>query len=166
MTAMSYLDDPRVLFAAERTLLAWNRTAIALMGFGFLVERFGLFLHIVVASPTEPIHRGTSLVLGVAFILLGVALLFYSAWQYRRVVKQLGPGELPTGYHAGFAVLVNLGVGLLGLALAAYLALVTGEQKTAWETQPPAPERSVERPAGSPHGQAPVASIAPSPSPP
>ena len=36
--------DPRVYFAAERTLLAWVRTGLALMGFGFVVARFGLFL--------------------------------------------------------------------------------------------------------------------------
>ena len=38
---MSDLNDPRVLFAAERTLLAWNRTAAGLMAFGFLVDRAG-----------------------------------------------------------------------------------------------------------------------------
>lgn len=46
---MTSFDDPRVLFAAERTLLAWQRPAIRLMAFGFVVERFGLFLRMVVA---------------------------------------------------------------------------------------------------------------------
>ena len=39
---MSDLNDPRVFFAAERTLLAWSRTSITVMVFGFVVERFGL----------------------------------------------------------------------------------------------------------------------------
>ncbi|MPZ77370.1 MAG: DUF202 domain-containing protein [Deltaproteobacteria bacterium] len=39
---MSDLNDPRVFFAADRTLLAWTRTGITLMGFGFVIERFGL----------------------------------------------------------------------------------------------------------------------------
>ena len=39
--------DPRVVFAAERTLLAWQRSALAFMGFGFVVERFGLFLQTI-----------------------------------------------------------------------------------------------------------------------
>ena len=38
-------NDPRVRYAIERTLLAWVRTGLALMGFGFVVARFGLFLH-------------------------------------------------------------------------------------------------------------------------
>ena len=53
---MSYLDDPRVLFAAERTLLAWVRTSVTLMGLGFAVARFGVFLAVLrgAAAPARP----------------------------------------------------------------------------------------------------------------
>jgi len=44
------MSDPRVFFAAERTLLAWIRTGLTVMGFGFVVARFGLFLDLLAAS--------------------------------------------------------------------------------------------------------------------
>jgi putative membrane protein len=63
---MSDLDDPRVLFAAERTLLAWQRTSVALRGFGFVVERFGLFLSRVGKQPLSLSQRGFPLWLGIS----------------------------------------------------------------------------------------------------
>jgi len=44
------MSDPRVFFAAERTLLAWIRTGLTVMGFGFVVARFGLFLSLLAAQ--------------------------------------------------------------------------------------------------------------------
>lgn len=86
---MSYLDDPRVLFAAERTLLAWQRTAIALMGFGFVIERFGLFLRMVGNQPLSGSQSGFSLWLGVGLLLLGAGVAVLSALQFRVVLREL-----------------------------------------------------------------------------
>ena len=68
-------EDPRVRFAIERTLLAWVRTGLALMGFGFVVARFGLFLREIEAvRQAAPLKAptGLSLWIGTALILLGV----------------------------------------------------------------------------------------------
>jgi putative membrane protein len=114
--AMSDLNDPRVLFAAERTLLAWSRTAAGLMAFGFLIDRAGL-----VVQGAAP--RGGTLWIGVAFVALGVILSGLSAMQYRRAIASLRPIEIPPGYWVNLAVFMSALIAALGLALAAYLMI-------------------------------------------
>jgi putative membrane protein len=95
---MSDLSDPRVLFAAERTLLAWNRTSISFMAFGFVVERFGLFVNMLGREETKIFQRETSFYIGIFFIALSVVISFFSIIQHRNVMRSLRPTEIPKGY--------------------------------------------------------------------
>jgi len=110
---LSDLNDPRVLFAAERTLLAWNRTASGLMALGFIVDRASLM--------TDKADRGFALWIGVAFLLLGVLLNVLSVVQYRRSIASLRPAEIPPRYWLNLAVFTSLAVAALGLLLVLYL---------------------------------------------
>lgn len=120
---MSDLNDPRVFFAAERTLLAWNRTSLALMGFGFVIERFGLFVAVLLPKHDAPLQRGLSFWTGLIFVLLAAVVAIYSTVQYRRVIRTLKPIEIPDGYRSDLGIFTNLIVALLGLILIVYFFL-------------------------------------------
>jgi len=112
--------------AAERTFLAWIRTGLALMGFGFVIARFGLFLEELRQVQGEHVatRRGLSPWFGTAVILLGVVVNGVAAWNHSRLVGRLNRG-MPERIRASpLAIVVALLLALIGLGLAVYLASV------------------------------------------
>lgn len=122
---MSDLKDPRVLFAMERTLLAWNRTSLAFIAFGFLVERAGLLIKAVAPEQTGSEATVMTFWLGLAFIALGIFVSAYSSRQYFFLLKTLNPAEIPPKYGTKAGIYVNSVVAILGALLFGFL-YVTG----------------------------------------
>ncbi len=119
-------SDPRVFFAAERTLLAWLRTGLTIIALGFVVSRFGLFVQLLaVQSQAAPPagRQSISAVLGVAFVLVGSLAIVAAVIQHHRFVATLPLVDLPPAYSRSFALVLSLVVAALGVALAGYLLL-------------------------------------------
>lgn len=121
--------DPRIVFAAERTLLAWIRTGLAMMGFGFVVARFGLFLReLASARGIEPMKTPTpgrmSLWVGVGLVMTGVAVNVVAAIQHVRTLRRLERGDAVVPRAISLGTVLSTIMAALGVILAIYLIFV------------------------------------------
>ena len=78
--------------ANERTFLAWIRTSIALMGLGFVIVKFALFLKelsVIMEGLNISISEGFSAIIGTAMVALGAVLTFFAFLQFKKVESQI-----------------------------------------------------------------------------
>ncbi|HJR51560.1 MAG TPA: DUF202 domain-containing protein [Gemmatimonadales bacterium] len=114
--------DPRVYFAAERTLLAWLRTGMTIMAFGFVVARFGLFLRLLRAEEGQAIPSGgASPYVGAALVLIGVVAISAGTKRYREFCALLGPLSKPSPHAEILPLVLGWSLAVLGVVLVAIL---------------------------------------------
>ena len=119
-------QDPRVYFAAERTFLAWIRTGLALMGIGFAVSRFGLFLRQISAAESHLSARAPSHSLwsGVGLVTLGVIVNLSAVVRHFQLIRELSTGTWQPGRVSRDAAILGLILAAIGIGMAIYLVLV------------------------------------------
>lgn len=114
--------NPGDHLANERTFLAWIRTSVALMGFGFVVVKFSLFikqLSIVMAGKVILPNKGFSGGIGIALVAIGALLAILSYIRYSYTEKQL----LNKDYKPSrtLSLLLTIAIVLMSLSLLWYL---------------------------------------------
>jgi putative membrane protein len=114
--------DPRVFFAAERTLLAWVRTGLTLVATGFLVARFSLIVRLVRPDAHPSSHDWAGPV-GIAMCLFGGLASGVAAWQYLRFYRTLPAADLPRNYRPEPGLILGFGAAIAGFVLAIVLVV-------------------------------------------
>jgi putative membrane protein len=120
-------DRSTQFLANQRTFLAWLRTSLALIGLGFVVSRFGLFLRELGIRTKESIiaqssiHSHSSLI-GISMVFLGAALIIYALKNYLETNKAIQRGTYPPRDSPIYAL--TIGVVIFSIILAYYLFLL------------------------------------------
>jgi uncharacterized membrane protein YidH (DUF202 family) len=114
--------DRRVHMANERTFLSWIRTSISVMAFGFVVEKFSLFvkqLSLYLGKETAPPPAGYSSVIGIILVGLGALMGVLAYVRYKAVERQID--EDTYAPSPVLSVLLALSVAIVGIFLVLYL---------------------------------------------
>jgi putative membrane protein len=122
-------EDLKLRLQIETALLGWVRISLALMGFGFVVARFGLFLREVaqVGQMKVKVHPGLAAVntfAGTVLIVLGVAVLLVAVAVHRRLAAAADRGDFEMPLQWSLGVVLSLALAALGVAMAVYLTIV------------------------------------------
>jgi len=125
--SMSPSQPPRTSdhLANERTFLAWVRTALALIGLGFVLARMGLFLRQLAVVGGANVHVGAHagrefVVTGVIFLILGTLLGGWTGYRYEANRRMIEAGDFRPARIAILAVVATVvmgGVVIVGLVL-------------------------------------------------
>ena len=117
------IENPQVFFAAERTLLAWQRSSISFIALGFVIERFGLFIRFLkLSNDFNPSSIQLSAIVGIVFIGLGSTICLLTAIQYQLFLKTLSPREVPGRYLSQLAPIVSYIIFFIAIGLGTWLA--------------------------------------------
>jgi putative membrane protein len=112
--------------ANERTFLAWVRTAIAVMAFGFVIEKFDLFLQAVAPQTAlkqiAPHGQKFANAAGLAFIAIGVVMIVIAGLRFVWTAKAIDAEETVASPGERFDLALAALIGLLGAALFLYMA--------------------------------------------
>src|SRR5260370_14310808 len=142
--------------ARPREFLAWIRSGLALMGLGFVLARFGIFLREFSLNQPNLSSQsyGLSLWFGTALIFLGVLVCLLSLVRYRRLLQQLEQTEAVLSRPSTLAITVALVLAILGVAMAIYLISIRpitpdNASKSRETSMAPIPENGILRTASN-----------------
>lgn len=114
-------NDPRIYFAAERTLLAWLRTGLAVVGLGFVVAKSGVLLNMSESVRGDQPSTLASTLIGTGFVMLGAIMIFLASMQHRKFLSTLPLEFKPTGYWLQFGSISSIVIAVLATMLGIYL---------------------------------------------